>query len=304
MSDKFTSILVIVLVLILVYLFLILNNTNELKETFIGCSKRNQKYNRSINPPWILNPEVAPVIYKITSTVLKEINKKLNTNYLLGQFENVTEDKDNEGNNRYIIDFFVYQINHQHVNDLNKRIIMDVTWLFNSNNLRVNTVNFSNAIKNKDPMMINENPEDTLILNPSLTGKSDTLSGIWKSPIENSKFNNPNVVDMSDINRRPWILPMEIQDKSTMRAFPCQDYGNWWDENAIPLTYEEENGLPKKQQSKWCYGSYNSATEPQYIVGQRYPQHNKQISKNTYTWMFDRSVGISGFPHGSSNAGI
>jgi hypothetical protein len=305
MNDKLTSILVIILVLVLVYLFLVLNDRKSTTESFINSINRQQKYNLSINPPWILNPEVSPLIYNVTRSVLNAINQKLQTKYQMGQFENVTDDMDLEGNKRFIIDFFVYQFNHQHVNDLNRRIIIDVTLLKNSNNLLINTVNFSNAIKNTDPAIINEDPENTLIIKPSLTGKDNQITNVFRTTLENNKFNNPNGVDLTDINRRPWILPLEIQDKSTIRAFPCQDYGDWWDENAIPLTYEEEKGLPKKKQPGWCFGSYNSATQPQYIVGQRFPQHKKQPSdRHIYDWMFDRRIGISGFPHGSSKGGV
>ena len=80
----------------------------------------------------------------------------------------------------------------------------------------------------------------------------------------------------------------------------------WWDENGVPLTYEQENGLPPKDKPKWCYNSYNTATVPQTIVGQRYPQFVKmpydQANKQN-NWMFDKMQGIASFPHGGSNSG-
>ncbi len=283
------------IVTIITGLFLLMNHKKIKTEGFMNM------YSPNINPPWVLNKEINPIVYNITQSILNDVNKKMKTNYKFATFDNVIEDKDEEGNPRYVIDFFVYHINSEFVNDVNKKIIIDVT-LLPQNYLQVNTINFSNAIKHIDPMYINDD-YDTLILKNSITGNNNQnkLSSIWKSSLENSKFDDPKPLQLNDINRGPWILPLEIQDKATLRAFPCQDYGNWWDENAIPLTYEEENGLPKTKHPKWCYGSYNSATSPQYIVGQRYPQWKKQPSdRHKYDWMFDRKIGIAGFPHGGS----
>lgn len=301
MSEKFTSILVIILILIILCIFMILNEKNQIKEAFGSFLKSKHRYNTSINPPWILNKEMTPLVYKITKEILDNVNQKLNTNYKMGKFDNVIEDYDNDGNKRFIIDFFVYQFNHEHVNDLNRRLIVDVTLLRNTNNLRINILNFSNAIKYQDPSIISEDPESTLILKDEITGKTNDISAIKRTSLENTPFLKPSKLNMNDIHRGPWILPLEIQEKKHLRAFPCQDYGEWWDENAIPLTPEQEQGLPKKQQPKWCYGSYNSATTPQYIVAQRRPQFLKQPSDRHYNdWMFDRRQGITGFPHGSS----
>ncbi len=301
MSEKFTSILVIILILIILCIFMILNEKNQIKEGFGNFLKSKHRYNTSISPPWVLNKEMSPLVYKITKEILDNVNQKLNTNYQMGQFENLVEDYDNDGNKRFIIDFFIYQFNHQHVNDLNRRLIVDVTLLKNTNNLRINTLNFSNAIKYQDPSIISEDPESTLILKNEITGKTNDISTIKKTSLENTPFLEPSKLNLNDIHRGPWILPLEIQEKKNLRAFPCQDYGDWWDENAIPLTPEQESGLPKKVQPKWCYGSYNSATTPQYIVAQRRPQFLKQPSDRHYNdWMFDRRIGITGFPHGSS----
>jgi hypothetical protein len=303
MSEKFTSILVIILILIILCVFMILNEKNQIKEGFHSFLKSKHRYNTSVSPPWVLNQEMSPMVYKITKEILASVNQKLNTNYQMGQYENLIEDYDNDGNKRFIIDFFVYQFNHQHVNDLNRRLIVDVTLLKNTNNLRINTLNFSNAIKYQDPSIIAEDPESTLILKDDITGKTNDISVIKKTSLENTPFLEPAKLNLNDIHRGPWILPLEIQEKKNLRAFPCQDYGDWWDENAIPLTAEQELGLPKKQQPKWCYGSYNSATKPQYIVAQRRPQFLKQPSDRHYNdWMFDRRIGITGFPHGSSSS--
>lgn len=312
MKEYFSGVLVLLLVLVIVCLFSILNDRQRNTEAFnnpynnLNNSKKLNRYNISSSPPWVLNPELNPDIYKITNAIIKSINQKLKLNYQLDKFDNVIEDYDLEGNKRYVMDFFVHQINHQHVNDVNRRIILDVSLLKNYNNIniRVNTLNFSNAIKYKDPEYSNDTT-DSLILKKSITGKDEQLRGNpLGSSLENNPFNSPKKIDTNDINRRPWILPLEIQDKSTSHliAFPCQQYGSWWDENAIPLTKEQENKLNNKNNNdsnnndkpEWCYNSYNSATEPSYIVAQKYPQFLKQPSdRHTNDWMFDRRQGLN-----------
>jgi len=260
-----------------------------------------------INPPWTLNSELNQETYKIAKAIINNINKKIHKNYQLGQFENVIEDNDNEGNKRYIMDFFVYEINNQNVNDVNRRIIVDLTLFYKTKTIQVNTVNFSNALKNQEVNNDSKANKDELILKQSLLANDNQpMRFTFKEVLESDPFENPKSIDVTDTDRRPWILPVNIQDKANLRAFPCQDYGNWWDENGIPLTYEEENGLPKKQKPKWCYNSYNTATVPQTIVGQRYPSFVKMPSDQANkqnNWMFDMMQGIVSFPHGGSNSG-
>ena len=75
----------------------------------------------------------------------RSVINKLNTNYIFGQFENVIKDSDTNGNKRYIMDFFVYQMNSTAVNDVNHRIIVDLTLFYKTKTIQVNTINFSNA---------------------------------------------------------------------------------------------------------------------------------------------------------------
>lgn len=297
-----TLIILIILVLLLIGLYFY----NRAIDGFSDFNFTNNNSPR-INPPWTLNSELNQEIYKIAKAILNNINKKIHKNYVFSQFENVVEDNDNEGNKRYIMDFFVYEINNQNVNDVNRRIIVDLTLFYKTKTIQVNTVNFSNALKNQEVNNDSKANKDELILKQSLLGNDNQpMRFTFKEVLESDPFENPKSINLGDTDRRPWILPVNIQDKANLRAFPCQDYGNWWDENGIPLTYEEENGLPKKQKPKWCYNSYNTATVPQTIVGQRYPsfvtmpydQANKQNN-----WMFDKMQGIVSFPHGGSNSG-
>ncbi len=293
-------------VIILIILVLLLVGLCFYNKAIDGFSDFNFTGPR-INPPWTLNTELNQETYKIAKAIINNINKKINKNYVFGQFENVIEDNDIEGNKRYIMDFFVYEINNQNVNDVNRRIIVDLTLFYKTKTIQVNTVNFSNALKNQEVNNDSKANKDALILKHSLLANDNQpMRFTFKEVLESDPFENPKTIDLGDTDRRPWILPVNIQDKANLRAFPCQDYGNWWDENGIPLTYEEENGLPKKQKPKWCYNSYNTATVPQTIVGQRYPSFVKMPydqANKANNWMFDKMQGIVSFPHGGSNSG-
>jgi len=302
MIKKVSLLVFLILILIIIFGYLYMNHY----EGFDNIHNRNRNHhNLKINPPWAMNTDLNADIYKIAKAIVNNVNKKIKTNYILGQFENVIEDYDIEGNKRYVMDFFVYQINNQNVNDVNRRLIVDLTLFDNSKTIQVNTINFSNAIKYQEPNSLQPDPNnDLLILNQSLLGKTqDPMKITFKEVLESDPFDNPKPIDLTNTDRRPWILPLQIQDKSNIRAFPCNDYGKWWDKNGIPLTQEEEKGLPPSNKPKWCYNSYNTATVPQTIVGQRYPSFVKLPSDQAdkkYNWMFDRMQGIASFPHGSS----
>ena len=301
---------VILAILLVVCIFLASGKINKhlTRESF--CEDKLQ---RNINAPWAMNQELDSVIYKIANAIVKNVNKRLNTNYIMGQFENVIEDYDNDGNKRYVMDFFVYQPDHQAVNDVSRRLIVDLTLFHNSRTIQVNTINFSNAIKkseeNNNIRSNNDSDNKLLILSEEALLKEKNQSSpmrfTFKEVLESDPFENPKPIDITDTDRRPWILPLQIQDKliAKTRAFPCQDYGEWWDKNGIPLTTEQEKGLPPSDKPKWCYNSYNTATIPQTIVAQRYPQFVKMPydqADKTNNWMFDKMQGIPSFPHGSS----
>lgn len=295
-SDNI-AILILLFITILIVVYIVYVSFNNTKEGFTNDYERYLKrYKASVSPPWVINQELNPEIYKITRLLIKKINQKLLTNYQLGQFENIVKDKDVDGNKRYIIDFFVYQINHKNVNDMNRRLIADITIFKKTKDVQINTLNFSNAIKYNEPEGLPADPNNNLlVLSSSMTGKDQRpMKFSFNEPLESSKFDNPKGINLKDTNRNPWILPIQLEEKKRWktRAFPCQDYGNWWDDNGIPLTFEEENGLKPSKKPSWCYNSYNSATQPQFIVAQKYPSQNKLISKrNKYDWMFDGMQG-------------
>jgi hypothetical protein len=306
------------ILIVLVSFFLYLGFQYKSNEGFGNYTfdESKNKLQRNINAPWVMNQELDSVIYKIANAIVKNVNKRLTTNYIMGQFENVIEDYDNDGNKRYVMDFFVYQPDHQAVNDVSRRLIVDLTLFHNSRTIQINTINFSNAIKkseeNNNIRSNNDSDNKLLILSEEALLKEKNQNSpmrfTFKEVLESDPFDKPKPIDITDTDRRPWILPLQLQDKSMAktRAFPCQDYGHWWDKNGIPLTAEQEKGLPPSDKPKWCYNSYNTATVPQTIVAQRYPQFVKMPydqANKTNNWMFDKMQGIPGFPHGGSNSG-
>ena len=315
-----------ILVLIIVYLVLSLNHKKESFE----ASQRYKKRAQSINSSEVLNPEINPRIYKIARSLIKKVNSDLKVNYQMGKFDNVIEDSDNEGNPRYVMDFFVYQINQQQVNDVNRRLIADVTVYVDKNQLQINTLNFSNAIKDQGPQYLPLNDDDTnkLIIKPSLTGQDYNPSGgphlkSWRGSLEYNTFDSPAGMksDPDDGEFQNTILPLQIQELKNKRVFPCQDYGDWWDANGVPFTQAEENGLKKlnlkcsqnlkselkgetnaalPKESDQCYGSYNTATSPRTVVGNYYTNSLESPSTRPdqeYDWLFTAERHITGYPH-------
>jgi hypothetical protein len=320
-----------ILVLLILYLVLSLNYKKENFETL----KKYQKRQQSIYTSEVLNPEIHPRIYAIAHSIIKKVNIDLKLNYQMGKFDNVIGDSDNDGNPRYILDFFVYLMNNQHVTDVTRRLIVDVTIFPKSGELQINTLNFSNAAKDQGPQHLPLKDDDAgqLIIKPELTGKDYNPSGgphlkQFRGKLEYGKFDSP--VELDEINKcrdeyQDWILPLQIQEKKDLRRFPCRDYGDWWDVNGNLLTKTEENGLRKlglkcannfkselkinteetpAKESKWCYGSHNTATTPGYINGQFYPNHASYLPERPNlenNWLFKEDSGIIGFPHGGSS---
>lgn len=304
------------LVLLILYLVLSLDYK---KENFEALNKQQKRY-QSINTSEVLNPEINPRIYAIANSIIKKVNKDLKMNYQFGQFENVIEDKDTEGNPRYVLDFFVYLMNSQNVTDVTRRLIVDVTIYIKSGELQINTINFSNAIKDQGPqyLPVKDDEANQLIIKPELTGKDYNPMGgphlkEFRGTLEYGKFDklvgsedNP---DKCRDEYQDWILPMHIQEKKYLKK-DHQDYGDWWDSNGVILTKTEENGL-KKLDTK-CARNFTSELKrnvketipKEFEVANFYPNHashRPDKPKLNDHWLFKIDTGIMGFPHGSSN---
>ena len=76
MEPKFNFIILLTFVILILCLSIAFNYIKKQNEGFMNCMN---KYNNSpnVNPPWILNKEINPLVYNITLTVLKDINNKL-----------------------------------------------------------------------------------------------------------------------------------------------------------------------------------------------------------------------------------
>jgi hypothetical protein len=342
MKETFIPILVLLILYLVLSLEYKKENFESLKQHQKQHQKHHQKHHQKIYTPEILNPEVQPRIYAIANSIIKKINDDLKQNYQLGQFENVIEDKDTEGNPRYVLDFFVYLMNSEYVNDITRRVIADVSIYLKSGELQINTLNFSNSIKDQGPqyLPIKDDNVDQLIIKPELTGKDYNPSGgahlkQFRGSLEYGKFDplvgsEENTKYKCRDEHQDWILPTKIQEKKYNRVFPCVDYGDWWDTNGIQLTKTEEDGLKKldtkcarnfsselksnvdtsslkEKELDKCYNSYNTATTPRTIIGNFYPNHaSYRPDHHTLDnhWLFKTDTDIIGFPHaGSSNTG-
>lgn len=268
--------------------------------------------------PWVSNPEVN----KIIEAVIHKINCDIQQKLQIGRVDSVVKDIDDQGNDRYIIDVFTYHMNKDSVNDVDIRLILDVSRIKDSNNLQINTIKFSNAQKVSDPVVhpIESDNPDNLLIKPSNTGNDyKHKTGRQISSLDHAVFENPAESGSNPADNNKWILSNQIQDP-VLRRFPCFDQGDWWDIHGVELNMMHEQELkktldnlkhelldqepvykPPKTNSPWCYlTNLNASTSQRYINAEAYPTKVEARTPGQYKWMNDLTNNIMGFPHGSS----
>jgi hypothetical protein len=283
---KYNLIAICFILLIIVSMLKIQNN----KETFDVMSMlergkkicQSHKYN-----PWTLTFPDADEVKNIANTVLQHINKKLDMNYHLGQFDHVTKEYDLNGNTRYLIDFFSHHLDPNKINDINRRFIFDVTKMHNSNKIKINLMTVGNAKRIKHPFedKLPELEDNELILKDTnyqnlnyVVGQSIPI--LDYSIINQSELNNFITGAKKDF--QSWILPNGAGAIKSALVFPCRKQHKWWDSNGVHFT---------DVLSKSCYG-INSATVVRTPVAKLEAGHGKILSdKNEYSWLFDKVRG-------------
>jgi hypothetical protein len=129
--------LLIVLVLFLIY--------NKQKEQF---SNRKQQYFNYSNllskssPKWVQTNKTLDEIEYILLEIITLINKETNKNFFVGNIDNITKDKLEDGAIHYLIDLFLFE----KTDNITIRLIIDFT-IDKENNVVVNTITKSNANK-------------------------------------------------------------------------------------------------------------------------------------------------------------
>lgn len=275
------NIISVILIVIIVGLLAKMSQTNEHFETLSRLERgkkicKSQKFN-----PWTLGFPDEDEVKNILNTVLQYINKKLNMNYHLGKLDHVTKETDFEGNVRYLIDFFSYHLDPTQRNDINRRMILDVTKKMN-NTLKINMLTVGNAKKYKHPTEIPEmeDNDELIIKDIALQDTHHVIGNI--NQILDYGIDIPENKKQGKSNQKfqSWILPKGACSKSEI--FPCRKQHKWWDINGVHHTDKDNES---------CKGLDTSAT-PRSVTAEFEAGHGALLSdKPKHAWLFNKARG-------------
>ena len=319
------------LVILLIYCQLI-----STSESFSSLARRIRGYNILNNgykiedngnegdrTPWSLSSQEYNLINEIVRKIIQEVNQQLNTTYYPTNLDRVNKSSDNNQNYRFIVEMFMNEARTY----TSRRVIIDFTLIQGTNNVQINTINFSNAspepvpkyyltdkknnsLRNND--LYHQNPYKSYLINEGVTDFKQNVTedaefskfhkkstsnnynivGNVKSSIDYSKFDNPiHKESNNDTDFNEWILPLGIDGSiKSQSAYPCRQQGDWWDSNGVDHTDPKTSN---------CIG-INSSTEKRKLVAQNYPAGIRQFGNdehpNHYSWMFNWARGIPSFP--------
>ena len=270
------------MIILVVYLQIV--NTNEAFDSYRRRVRGYAELQDGSNTPWSIPEEDENKVRDIVVEILKTMNEEVNTNYYPGKFDSVNKTLDNSGNTRFIVDIFIYDVRKY----VNRRVIMDFTVISGTNDVQINTINLSNAVRYDEPMTLHDEPVEKIIKDTNVD-RTYRIMGNVKSTLNYSVFSNPlskKANDSTDVHK--WILPIGIQ-ASSYNVFPCRNQGTGWDRDGIDDVEAETD---------YCKG-INSAYGDRHLVGNYHPPHVKLLSEpNQHSWIFNKSRGITGFPVG------
>ena len=258
---------ILLVIVVFLILFFYLSNYQQI-EAFGAIKRRTLGYDGlSVNgtSEYTTDPDTLYIVKKVSKNILNEINKKTRMNYHLGKIDQINQECVGCGQT-FIVDVFVHEVKHS----FTRRFILDFTILKNAD-VRVNKVNQSNAIYHP-PKLYHDLTNNELILTDENMENNHHIMGTVDSSIDFLKFEGDTSSQEMDNNAHQSI----ITDRRSGL------YKNW----ILPVEMERHNKMTKN--SKCHQVAYN-------------PTINMSLTdKNQYSWMFDKSKGITQFPHATS----
>jgi len=237
---------------------------------------------------WSLKEDDRLKLETILKSILNQVNKQLGTKLYYMYLDKVDVDYMCSSKVKYVTDFFVHEMKNQ----TTKRLIV-IFELDNCNNtVVVEKVTFSNAMKLPDKVFMDQ-PANNLILTDDNVGcslgQSDYhIMGVNTSNIEFSVLDEPiikKVPTPKEFTR--WISPSKFHNCSIdaqINAMSSKGLTEW-DVDGVEIDDEKERVLTRSN-----------------FPGKNPSVNGMESIDNDYYWMFDLARGISGFPHGQSNA--
>lgn len=259
--NKNNGVLVFSMMIILI---LYLLNYN-LKENF-GLAKRQimgyQNLQSGAQPTWSIEPRKLEVAKHLIAKILNNIGNKLNKELNLINIDYIKTEMLSSGE-RFFMDIFVQDKSLTNDTNITKRLFLDFLLLKNGQ-VQINTLNITNSNKQIENNEFFEASKDSLIITNDVLLNSNIISGAENIKLEYSK-NNTNIKNKG----------MPVPDR----------YNNW----ILPLGIQEQHWNNNLKNTKCS----NMAFSPEPTMS--------YIDKNAYTWLFDKTRGNPGFPHGISN---
>ena len=204
----------------------------------------------------------------IVDAKIDEINIKTKLDFRFSEYEHVIKQKFNSGTTRYIIDFFMVEINQYY----NRRMIVDIT--IENEEIKLNRLDISNGKIEGDSKEHPSQPFNNKIIDDENLKYSNKISGINDSKLEFSKTNIKNFI-YPDRNFTKWIKHNE--DVIRNNIWPCRLESNWWDTNGVMNT---------QLQTKGCKGVNNTYSYPNNTPKFLPNFKNKDINSDK-NWLFE-----------------
>ena len=281
MNYENGKIVLIVLMILIMYVMCI--NKKESFVNLLKTSNKNYGYNNltdNSGPYYSYSQKNISQLDGILLQLIDEINRQSNSNFYLGNIENITVNKVGMGELNYIVDVFLFE----HDKDYTLRTLMN----FNVNGnkqVQVNSISRGNAFKYdmNDPQM-EDHPQ---VFNHRLSRNNNfkdiyTIKGVNNSTLEFTKADNSHIPKQKEVPTPAEfdsdILPMSIQEDSLYKSeqnrklllqnVVLENRPNCW--NADGIRNEDPHNLS-------C-NTFQREQEP--LIDAMQPRFNSSIHKN------------------------
>lgn len=203
----------------------------------------------------------------IVDAIIDEINIRTKLDFRFSEYEHVIKQKFNSGSTRYIIDFFMIEINQYY----NRRMIIDIT--IENQEIKLNRIDISNGKLEGEPKDHPSQQFNSKIIDDENLKYNNKIIGVNDSKLEFSKTDIKNMI-YPDRNFRKWIKHNE--DVLRNNIWPCRLESNWWDTNGVMNT---------QLQTKGCRGVNTSYSYPTNTPKFQPNFKNRDINSDK-NWLF------------------
>jgi len=285
--DNYILVIIMFLILVVSVCYYKVNENfscykRKVNGLYAGIDDNSREY-------WLNNNDLNNKITNILEQILDELNNKIGSRFSLNGIDTIKTEELPNNKNRYIVDFFVHEYTHRET----KRFITSI--IVCCNYVQVESLNLSNALNAKVDNFPVFKDSNLILTDDNLKQNSNHLFGRNDSKLEFSKIKEKHIKsEPCHLEFQKWILPLSISEANMNKQslYPCRIQSTEWDSDGVNYTQEGSSN---------CIG-IKSDNSPINIQPYQNPTVNRlETEENGYSWLFDLSKGISGFPHGSSN---